>query len=335
MISSAYAIYSGMNGANVSAKYANNKIDGNAYNVFGFSLGDVESNLAENEIQLTGNYTTGIAYRGSDIAIENNHIVLISSEVGNESIWEGFGVEAVGVKVIKGNASIFNNTIATGGKGISLTGDVADVNIENNFINVVAKEDKDAYAIYAENVPDLVIAMNDIDYQGTTNGTGINNAVYLYNVTDAFISDNKFDLELISAYVPWAEIPAGSGNWVSSPISEGIVIAESDNVTFDSNNVTVVLGGIVGSYDTIYSVDVRNSNGAVTCIVEEKSATDEEKEIKEINSGIYCFDLKVLLKTFLSHREYSLSGNDIRQIFCINSLRPRFRQARRRSFRTH
>ncbi|WP_407392499.1 hypothetical protein, partial [Methanobrevibacter sp.] len=110
---SVYGIYSGMNGADVKANYTGNTITGEAYNVFGFSSGDVESNIVKNEIELTGNYTTGIAFRGSSINIDNNHIVSIASEEGNETIWEGFGVEAVGVKVIMGNATINNNTIAT------------------------------------------------------------------------------------------------------------------------------------------------------------------------------------------------------------------------------
>lgn len=37
-----------------------------------------------------------------------------------------------------------------------------------------------------------------------------------------------------------------------------------------------------------------NSDGFVESIVEEKDATDKQREIKEINSGIYCFDGKSL-----------------------------------------
>ncbi|WP_406536437.1 beta strand repeat-containing protein, partial [Methanobrevibacter sp.] len=263
---SVYGIYSGMNGADVKANYTKNTVTGSAYNVFGFSLGDVESNLVENEIDLTGNYTTGIAYRGSAITIDNNRIILTSSEVGNETIWEGFGVEAVGVKIIKGNATISNSTIVTSGKGISLTGDAANVNVENNFINVVANDDKDAFAIRADDVPNLVIHNNTVDYQGTTKGTGINYAVYLGNATDALIFENTFDLELVSSYVPWFEIPAGSGKWESFPISEGIVVEASNGVIFDSNIVNVTLGDVVGSYDTIYVVDFRNSDEAVIAL---------------------------------------------------------------------
>ena len=259
--SSAYAIYSGMNGANVTADYTGNNITGKAYNVFGFSLGDVSSNLNDNFVDLTGNYTTGVAFRGSNIKAIGNRIILNSSEEGNESIWEGFGVEAVGIKVIKGGAYLGNNTIATSGKGVSLTGNETASIMAYNFINVVAGADKDAYAIYAVDASVLLAIGNTVDYQGATNGAGINNAVYLNNVS-AWIAGNKFDLDLVSSYVPWYEIPAGSGNWVSSPVSEGIVFDESDNVMFRYNEVNVTYNDVVGDYDTIYAVSFKNSDNA-------------------------------------------------------------------------
>jgi len=43
-----------------------------------------------------------------------------------------------------------------------------------------------------------------------------------------------------------------------------------------------------------YGRIVRNNDGSVQRIVEFKDATNSEKEIKEINTGIYCFDAKDL-----------------------------------------
>jgi len=43
-----------------------------------------------------------------------------------------------------------------------------------------------------------------------------------------------------------------------------------------------------------YGRVVRDNNGSVTAIVEEKDATDEERAITEINSGIYVFDAALL-----------------------------------------
>lgn len=44
-----------------------------------------------------------------------------------------------------------------------------------------------------------------------------------------------------------------------------------------------------------YGRIIRDEGGNVEGIVEEKDATDEQKEIAEINAGIYCFDIEALL----------------------------------------
>lgn len=46
---------------------------------------------------------------------------------------------------------------------------------------------------------------------------------------------------------------------------------------------------------TGYGRIVRDEGGNILGIVEEKDTTDEQKEIKEINAGIYCFDIEELL----------------------------------------
>jgi bifunctional UDP-N-acetylglucosamine pyrophosphorylase/glucosamine-1-phosphate N-acetyltransferase len=45
---------------------------------------------------------------------------------------------------------------------------------------------------------------------------------------------------------------------------------------------------------TGYGRIVRNDNGTFRKIVEQRDATDEERQVKEINSGIYCFEAKEL-----------------------------------------
>ena len=44
-----------------------------------------------------------------------------------------------------------------------------------------------------------------------------------------------------------------------------------------------------------YGRIIRDEGGNVLAIVEEKDTTEEQKEIKEINAGIYCFDIEELL----------------------------------------
>lgn len=47
---------------------------------------------------------------------------------------------------------------------------------------------------------------------------------------------------------------------------------------------------------TGYGRIIRDEGGNIKAIVEEKDADEEQKKIKEINSGIYCFDIEELLK---------------------------------------
>jgi len=48
---------------------------------------------------------------------------------------------------------------------------------------------------------------------------------------------------------------------------------------------------------TGYGRVVRDENGAFEAVVEQRDATDEQKEIDEINSGIWCFDTRKLFDT--------------------------------------
>lgn len=62
-----------------------------------------------------------------------------------------------------------------------------------------------------------------------------------------------------------------------------------------------------------YGRIIRDGSGQIVKIVEEKDATGEEKKINEINTGIYCFDNKVLfdalkeVKAENAQREYYLT----------------------------
>ena len=138
----------------------------------------------------------------------------------------------------------------------------SDVDIVNNVLNVVGETDKDAYAILANKADNLNISGNTVNYEGNTNGTALNNAVLISESKDVVVNDNVFNITVPSSYVPWAEVPAGSGNWVSSPVSEGLVFDNCDNLELSENDIIVNYNNVVGSYDTIYAVDIKNSDNA-------------------------------------------------------------------------
>ena len=57
-----------------------------------------------------------------------------------------------------------------------------------------------------------------------------------------------------------------------------------------------------------YGRIVRNSDGTLKCITEEKDATPEEKAIKEINAGIYCLDKKLIFPLFSKLKSNNAQG---------------------------
>ena len=135
-VQSSYPIYSGMNGQDTYVNYTNNVISGEAYFVLGMSLGDVENMIDGNEIVLNGNYTTGIATRSDSSIIEGNTIKACGSNVGNESIWESFGVETIGIKITTGVASITLNDVESTAE---YTIDLKDTSSDVEFNSLSAK----------------------------------------------------------------------------------------------------------------------------------------------------------------------------------------------------
>lgn len=63
-------------------------------------------------------------------------------------------------------------------------------------------------------------------------------------------------------------------------------------------------------YDNPYGYGriIRDDGGNVAAIVEEKDANEQQREIKEINAGIYCFDIQELLKALAEINNDNASG---------------------------
>jgi UDP-N-acetylglucosamine pyrophosphorylase len=68
------------------------------------------------------------------------------------------------------------------------------------------------------------------------------------------------------------------------------------NCHHTSNAKATVLTAVLDDA-TGYGRILRNTDGSVLGIVEHKDATEEQREIKEINSGIYVFDAKLLFES--------------------------------------
>ena len=260
---STYGIYAAMSNGNVSVDYINNTIRADSYAAFGIELGGIEATVAYNTIELNGNYTTGIAANLDSLIINDNEIIVNGSGVGNEYVWDGFGVENVAIKAINGQVAISYNNITSTGKGLFIT--KSNLTAERNTIAVNDNGLADSYGIYVSDSSDVLIINNGIDFTGNTNGTFINNALYVADSAIDAIEENTFDIAIPSVDVNWREIPATSGNWVSAPVSEGIVLDNVTDLSFAFNHINLNATNIItkSGYDTVYVVDVKADNAVI------------------------------------------------------------------------
>jgi bifunctional UDP-N-acetylglucosamine pyrophosphorylase/glucosamine-1-phosphate N-acetyltransferase len=57
-----------------------------------------------------------------------------------------------------------------------------------------------------------------------------------------------------------------------------------------------------------YGRIIRDSEGGILGIIEDKDASSEQKKIKEVNTGVYCFDIQSLLKALKSLSPRNVQG---------------------------
>jgi bifunctional UDP-N-acetylglucosamine pyrophosphorylase/glucosamine-1-phosphate N-acetyltransferase len=79
-----------------------------------------------------------------------------------------------------------------------------------------------------------------------------------------------------------------------TPLLSSETLAETLKYHHKNNYAATVITSEVGD-PTGYGRIIRNSADDIVKIVEQKDATEEEKKINEINSGMYCFDIEKLL----------------------------------------
>ncbi len=257
----AYGIYSAMSNGNVTVDYKDNSIIADAYAAFGMELAGIESNVLNNDIFVEGNYTTGIATIVGSIFISENNITTEGNGMGNEYFWDDIGIDNVGIKTLNNEVFIMGNNIVSTENGIIASG--ATLTIDGNTINVKDTALDSSYGIYADNCNNVTVTQNDINYEGHTNGTTVNNALCIENSAVKEVNNNVFNITIPSVDVAWPEI--SPGNYVRLPVSEGIVLKNDTGLVFANNIINLNATDVITAYgyDTIYAVDVDSDNAVV------------------------------------------------------------------------
>ena len=252
---SSYPVYGAMSNGDVSVNITDNEIYGEAYLVYGVQIGGKDIIVKDNNITAIGNHTIGVGTHTDNLKVIGNTIIADASNVGDLDIWETMGTDSAAIKVTNGIVEISDNTMDSTSVGIKADGPI-EVTISNCEIDVTAVGDVDNYAVYVDGADKFTMTDNNVTFDGASNGTTISNAMHIVD-SGAVVTGNDFDITVPAADVVWG------ADWSSTVISEGIVFDSCDDLKFENNTVNLDYGDVIGAYDTIYAIDVLNSNNAV------------------------------------------------------------------------
>ena len=230
-----------------------------------------------------------------DGVISNKSTNKINIDRSINLLGENATLENIAINVTADNVTVLGFTINAEDMEYAINVENAsDVEIIDTALNVSGKVGENAYAIIADTADNLIIVGNEIVYEGDGNGTATTNAVRVSNSDSVVVADNEFDITVPSCSVSWAEIPPGSGNWVKSPISEGLVFSNCDDLELSDNIIELDYNSVIGSYDTIYAVDIADSDNV-----------NVESNYIEANGHSYIYGLLV------SGENFTVANNDI------------------------
>ena len=214
-------------------------------------LGSLLENNTSDELIFSGEI--------SDVGVKSILLDRPIKITGQNATLNNIGINVISKDVIISGLTFNQNN----GSMAILISNASNVQVENNVIDFNAVEGSSGFAIDVEDADNLKLINNAITYVGATTGTEVNNALRITSTNNATVKGNKFNLSLISADVQWEEVPPGSWNYISFPVSEGIVVSDSNNVEFENNTVDSTYNNVTGFYDTIYAIDFKNTNNSI------------------------------------------------------------------------
>ena len=186
------------------------------------------------------------------------------------------------------------------------------------------------------NVPMLAWVLGSVIECGIRNRCVVTG--YASDKVEKFLKENNFECETSfqSERKGTAHAVMAASDFLRRNLEGDVLIMGGDSPFIDASTITSAYKQHTRSKSavTIISADlsnpygygriIRNSEGDVCSIIEEREASEVEKQITEINSGAYWFNVKSLLSAIGSINASSLSGElyltSIISIFIKNGL---------------
>ena len=230
--------------ANVLSSGNSISIDDNNYNDYFSENGTIleNTNISDDDTIILGNINDKVFDIDMPLTITSNgttinNVVLILNEGSDNSIIENLTV----------NCNDAKNTL--------FTVNATNISIQNNIINFVgAQNASDIFAIYAELADNLNIKANTITYVGKTDGTAANGAVYVSNSENVNVEGNTLDITIPSADVDWS---------TGIALTSGVKFLSCGGLEFIQNTIELITEASVGSYPTVYVIDISKSDNVV------------------------------------------------------------------------
>ncbi|MEE1157159.1 MAG: hypothetical protein U0K80_07065, partial [Methanobrevibacter sp.] len=230
--------------ANVLSSGNSISIDDNNYNDYFSENGTIleNANISDDDTIILGNINDKVFDIDMPLTITSNgttinNVVLILNEGSDNSIIENLTV----------NCNDAKNTL--------FTVNATNISIQNNIINFVgAQNASDIFAIYAELADNLNIKANTITYVGKTDGSGANGAVYVSNSENVNVEGNTLNIT----------IPSGDVDWSTGiALTSGVKFLSCGGLEFIQNTIELITEASVGSYPTVYVIDISKSDNVV------------------------------------------------------------------------
>ena len=224
----------------------NNVVTPETFSMFFDENGNLKTDLPLDELYFEGTF-------------ENMGVITIGKAIkltGRNAQFKDTAFKLNANDVVLNNVSIklSQRFDATDGAAIYIGGN--NVVVSNSNITYNAPDNVQSYAIEVDVAKNVKIINNNINYTAKSDGTVKTIAINALNSDNLVVENNVLNANVPSVDLDYSAYP------IVGYYSQGVHIENSNNVSFDKNDITVNYTTAAGYADTIYAVNFENSNNS-------------------------------------------------------------------------